>query len=109
MLEGYLYLHLDLGSGAAKLRSSNQKLDDGAWHRVEILRNQKVGTINVDEEIATFQTPGKKIVSYRARLHHSKKTARSFHHSFKEISLAAKIFLKTYCKNLRNAELIEKL
>ncbi|TRY78868.1 hypothetical protein TCAL_10650 [Tigriopus californicus] len=58
MMEGYLYKHIDLGSGAVKLRASNRRLDDGAWHKVEILRNQRSGTITVDEELHSFETPG---------------------------------------------------
>ena len=61
MISGYLYLHLDLGSGAIKLRASNRRLDDGAWHRVEILRSQRSGTINVDDELNGFDTPGERL------------------------------------------------
>lgn len=59
MLGGYLYLHMDLGSGAVRVRASNVRLDDGSWHSVEVLRNQKVGTVTVDGVITDFRTPGK--------------------------------------------------
>ena len=60
ILDGYLYLHLDLGSGAIKLRASNRKLDEGRWHKVELIRNQRSGTVAVDEDPRTaFETPGK--------------------------------------------------
>ena len=34
LLEGHLYLHLDLGSGAVKVRAA-RRLNDGAWHKVQ--------------------------------------------------------------------------
>ena len=43
LLEGYLYLHMNLGSGGIKFRASNRRLSDSSWHRVEILRNQRHG------------------------------------------------------------------
>ena len=59
MLEGYLYLHLELGSGAIKLRCSNRKLDDGAWHRIDLVRNLRVGSVAVDnDEDVNFETIG---------------------------------------------------
>ena len=50
LLDGYIYLHLNLGSGSLKLRGSNRKLDDGAWHKVDVTRNRKAGTLQVDAE-----------------------------------------------------------
>ena len=34
LLGGYLYLHLDLGSGAVRIRGSNARLDNSDWHKV---------------------------------------------------------------------------
>ena len=34
LLDGHLHVHLDLGSGAAKIRASRFTLDDGSWHQV---------------------------------------------------------------------------
>ena len=45
LLEGYLYLHLDLGSGALRSRTSNARLDDGRWHKVDLVRERRTGTI----------------------------------------------------------------
>ncbi len=58
LLDGYLYLHLDLGSGAVRKRASNLRLDDSAWHRVEVLRNRRAGTVGVDRGLSDFNTPG---------------------------------------------------
>ena len=59
LFEGFLYLHLDLGSGALRLRASNGRLDDGNWHKVEIIRNRRTGTLRLDDETHEFETPGK--------------------------------------------------
>ena len=58
LLDGYLYLHLDLGSGSLKLRGSNQRVDDGAWHKLDVTRNRKRGNLLVDTERIDFETPG---------------------------------------------------
>ena len=59
MLEGFLYLHLELGSGGIKLRCSNRKLDDGAWHRVDLIRNLRMGSVAVDnDDDIDFETIG---------------------------------------------------
>ena len=50
LLDGYLYLHLDLGSGSLKLRGSNRRVDDGAWHKLDVTRNRKRGNLLVDSE-----------------------------------------------------------
>ena len=33
-------------------------LDDGAWHKVDITRNRKSGSLQVDAERTSFATPG---------------------------------------------------
>jgi leucine-rich repeat transmembrane neuronal protein 1/2 len=58
MFEGFLYLHLDLGSGALRLRASNGRLDDGNWHKIDLVRNRRTGTLRLDEESHDFETPG---------------------------------------------------
>ena len=58
LLDGYLYMHLNLGSGSLKLRGSNRRLDDGAWHKVDLTRNRKAGSLQVDAERTKFTTPG---------------------------------------------------
>ena len=58
VLEGFLYLHLELGSGTIKLRCSNRKLDDGAWHKVDLILNLRLGTVSVDNDPVDFETIG---------------------------------------------------
>ncbi len=36
ILDGHLHVHLDLGTGAVKIRASRMPLDDGAWHKVTV-------------------------------------------------------------------------
>ena len=50
LLDGYIYMHLDLGSGSLKLRASNHRLDDGTWHKVDVVRNRKRGNLQVSEK-----------------------------------------------------------
>ncbi len=59
LVDGYLHLHLDLGSGGMRMRASNLRLDDSAWHRVEVVRNKQAGTVAVDDAVTEFETPGK--------------------------------------------------
>ena len=49
LLDGYIYMHLDLGSGSLKLRASNHRLDDGTWHKVDVVRNRKRGNLQVSD------------------------------------------------------------
>ena len=58
LLDGYLYMHLDLGKGSLKVRASNRRLDDGAWHKVEVVRNRGRGSLEVDTDSVSFETPG---------------------------------------------------
>ena len=36
LFDGQLFVHLNLGTGAAKVRASRKPLNDGNWHRVEL-------------------------------------------------------------------------
>ena len=47
-----------MGSGSLKLRGSNRRVDDGAWHKLDITRNRKKGNLLVDSERVDFETPG---------------------------------------------------
>ena len=66
MLSGFLYLHLDLGDGPIKIRSSNKVLNDGNWHSVTIVRDGGSGSVKVDRNTIDFKTPGRdtKLESY---------------------------------------------
>jgi neurexin len=59
MLDGHLHVHLDLGSGAIKIRASRVQLHDGNWHRVELTLRKNQGRITIDGDTEAFETPGK--------------------------------------------------
>lgn len=45
LLEGTLYLLLDLGSGGIKVKASHKKVNDGEWCHVDIQRDGRKGII----------------------------------------------------------------
>lgn len=47
MLDGHLYLLLDMGSGATKTRAVNKKVNDGEWYHVDFQRDGRSGKIVV--------------------------------------------------------------
>ncbi len=51
-------MHMDLGTGSLKVRASNRRLDDGAWHMVDLVRNRGKGSFEVDTDSVSFETPG---------------------------------------------------
>ncbi len=58
LFESHLYLHLNLGTGHVKLRASQQRIDDGHWHQLDIERRDAVGgTITLDGVAHEFKTP----------------------------------------------------
>ena len=59
LLNGFLYLLLDLGDGPTKIRASNKVVNNGAWHQVFLVRNGRSGNIKVDEDGIDFETPGR--------------------------------------------------
>ena len=59
LFDGHLYVHLDLGTGATKVRASRKTLNDGDWHRVELTLKNKMGRITIDGATEAFETPGK--------------------------------------------------
>ncbi|XP_066961792.1 neurexin 1 isoform X2 [Macrobrachium rosenbergii] len=58
LLEGHIYLHLNLGSGSRKVKATNRRVDDGWWHEVTLNRDSQAGRITVDEGANDFTTPG---------------------------------------------------
>ena len=62
LFEGHLYVHLNLGTGSAKVRASRKRVNDGDWHRVELTLKNKVGRISVDGNTEPFETPGRESV-----------------------------------------------
>ena len=47
LLEGYLYVILDLGSGPVREKAYTFPLNDGEWHHVVFERDLAIGIINV--------------------------------------------------------------
>lgn len=49
LLDGFLYMVMDMGSGSVKIKASNTRLDDGEWHHVDFQRNGRNGERNLCE------------------------------------------------------------
>lgn len=45
LLDGYLYLLIDMGSGKTKLKASNKKVNDGDWCHVDFQREGRKGEV----------------------------------------------------------------
>lgn len=45
MLDGHLYLLLDMGSGTTKTKAVSKKVNDGEWHHVDFQRDGRSGTL----------------------------------------------------------------
>ncbi|KAG8179390.1 hypothetical protein JTE90_003646 [Oedothorax gibbosus] len=58
MLDGHVFLLLNLGSGAVKVKATTRRVDDGQWHSVALKRSGKSGRVTVDESAVDFITPG---------------------------------------------------
>lgn len=58
LLNGHIYIHLDLGSGASKIRASRRRVDDGDWHDLILRRNGRDAKVSVDGVWNDFRTPG---------------------------------------------------
>lgn len=43
LLDGSLYLLLDMGSGTIKVKATQNKVNDGAWYHVDIQRDGRSG------------------------------------------------------------------
>lgn len=43
LLDGNLYLLLDMGSGTIKVKATQSKVNDGTWHHVDIQRDGRSG------------------------------------------------------------------
>lgn len=43
LLDGSLYLLLDMGSGTIKVKATQTKVNDGAWYHVDIQRDGRSG------------------------------------------------------------------
>ncbi|ROT82475.1 hypothetical protein C7M84_024365 [Penaeus vannamei] len=58
LLEGHIYLHLNLGSGSRRVKATHRRVDDGFWHEITLNRDSQAGRITVDEGANDFTTPG---------------------------------------------------
>ncbi|XP_066483975.1 neurexin 3 isoform X2 [Tiliqua scincoides] len=58
LLDGNLYLLLDMGSGTAKVKATQRKANDGEWYHVDIQRDGRSGTISVNSRRTPFTASG---------------------------------------------------
>ncbi|KAM9840769.1 neurexin-3b-like [Aulostomus maculatus] len=58
LLDGSLYLVLDMGSGTIKVKATQAKVNDGAWHHVDIQRDGRSGIISVNSRRTPFTASG---------------------------------------------------
>ncbi|KAG8236177.1 hypothetical protein J437_LFUL013443 [Ladona fulva] len=58
ILDGHLYLHLDLGSGSIRVKAAPGRVDDSAWHEIWVRREGREGSVTVDGTTVRFSTPG---------------------------------------------------
>ncbi|XP_069064494.1 neurexin 3 isoform X24 [Pleurodeles waltl] len=58
LLDGSLYLLLDMGSGTIKVKATSKKANDGEWYHVDIQRDGRSGTISVNSKRTPFMASG---------------------------------------------------
>lgn len=58
LLNGHIYIHVDLGSGAFKVRASRRRVDDGTWHELILRRTGRECKVSIDGQWNDFRTPG---------------------------------------------------
>nr|XP_060613476.1 neurexin 3 isoform X18 [Anolis sagrei ordinatus] len=58
LLDGNLYLLLDMGSGTVKVKATQRKANDGEWYHVDIQRDGRSGTISVNSRRTPFTASG---------------------------------------------------
>ncbi|KAM6965536.1 neurexin-3b-like isoform 6-T6 [Aplochiton taeniatus] len=58
LLDGGLYLLLDMGSGTIKVKATQTKVNDGAWHHVDVQRDGRSGIISVNSRRTPFTASG---------------------------------------------------
>uniref|UniRef100_A0AC34QG08 Neurexin n=1 Tax=Panagrolaimus sp. JU765 TaxID=591449 RepID=A0AC34QG08_9BILA len=59
IIDGHLYLILNLGSGVVRLQTTSQRVDDPRiWHSVQLERLGRGGIVIVDHLRTDFSTPG---------------------------------------------------
>ncbi|XP_072436989.1 neurexin 1a isoform X21 [Chiloscyllium punctatum] len=58
MLDGHLYLLLDMGSGAIKTKATQRKVNDGEWYHVDFQRDGRSGTITINSKRSPYMAHG---------------------------------------------------
>ncbi|XP_061560294.1 neurexin-3b isoform X4 [Phycodurus eques] len=58
LLDGVLYLVLDMGSGTIKVKATQAKVNEGSWHHVDIQRDGRSGIISVNTHRTPFTASG---------------------------------------------------
>ncbi|XP_020564524.1 neurexin-2 isoform X8 [Oryzias latipes] len=54
LLDGFLYLVMDMGSGSIKVKASDKRLDNGEWCHVDFQRKGRSGFISVNSQNIPF-------------------------------------------------------
>uniref|UniRef100_A0A915D4Y4 Neurexin n=1 Tax=Ditylenchus dipsaci TaxID=166011 RepID=A0A915D4Y4_9BILA len=58
LIDGHLYLIVNLGSGHVRLQTTSKRVNDGNWHTVAMERVGRTGSVAVDNVKTVFSTPG---------------------------------------------------
>lgn len=58
MLDGHLYLLLDMGSGTTKTKAIDRKVNDGEWYHVDFQRDGRSGTLTPLSTLTLTLTAG---------------------------------------------------
>ncbi|CAK5076056.1 unnamed protein product [Meloidogyne enterolobii] len=58
LIDGHLFMIVNLGSGDIRLQASAKSLNDGLWHSVVMERGGRKGFISVDSFRTEFSCPG---------------------------------------------------
>ena len=87
LYSGHLYLHLNLGTGHVKIRVSQVRIDDGAWHNFHTERTNQFGKVTLDGQASDFIVPGRLEIVFWGSLMISNQTSHM-------ISFALSIFYR---------------
>ncbi|XP_066501285.1 neurexin 2a isoform X2 [Hoplias malabaricus] len=56
LLDGFLYLLMDMGSGSIKMKASTKKVNDGEWCHVDFQREGRKGSVSVNGRMMPFSS-----------------------------------------------------
>ncbi|XP_064359342.1 neurexin-2-like [Dromaius novaehollandiae] len=62
LLDGHLYLLLDMGAGGVRVRASARKVTDGEWCHVDVQRDGRKGSVSVNSRSTPFLAGGEREV-----------------------------------------------